>query len=349
MPPTNNTILDASDLTVRYPTRWGLGKRAAAAVEGVSFSIRPGQTLGLIGESGSGKTTIGRAALRLVPGATVQGQVIFAGQDLLAASPRQLRSLRRRMQIIFQDAGKSLNPRLTTRNAIEEPLITYRLVARRQRPTRVGQLLERVGLPASFAARYPHELSGGQQQRVAIARALATQPDLIVCDEPASALDVSVQAQILDLLKDLQADLGLSYLFISHDLAVINHMADRTAVLFRGRLVEAGPTADLLNGEAAHPYTQMLLACALRQSNGPVDRPWPEEDKPTGCAFHRQCPHTRAAAATHPPQQRETVVTLRGSFDVVHRCAREQPHLAAQPGRPGHLHACLLRQAPTDA
>ena len=253
------------------------------------------------------------------------------------------------MQVIFQDGGHSLNPRLTARTAIEEPLITHRLVVRRHRHTRVGQLLERVGLAPSLAARYPHELSGGQQQRVAIARALATQPDLIVCDEPSSALDVSVQAQVLDLLTDLQAELGLSYLFISHDLAVINHMADRTAVLFRGRLVEAGPTADLLNGQALHPYTQMLLACASPQSKTPVDKPWPDEDQPTGCAWHRQCPYTRAAAAARPPQQRETVVTSRGAFDVVHRCAQEQPHLGAVPGRPEHLHACLLRRGPADA
>ena len=343
MSATDNAILNVSDLTVRYPTRWGLGKTPAPAVEGVSFSLAPGQTLGLIGESGSGKTTIGRAVLRLVPGADIDGQVLFADQDVLALSPRRLRSLRPRMQIIFQDGGKSLNPHLTVRNAVEEPLIAHRLVGPRQRPARVGQLLQQVGLPTNFAGRYPHELSGGQQQRVAIARALAAQPDLIVCDEPASALDVSVQAQILDLLKDLQADLGLSYLFISHDLAVIDHMAHRTAVLFRGRLVELGPTADLIDGEAQHPYTQMLLAQASRPPKGPVDPPWPEDDEPTGCPFHRQCSLTRAAADKRPAKQRETVVTSRGSFDVVHRCARERPDLETVPGRPDHLHACLLQ------
>jgi ABC-type oligopeptide transport system ATPase subunit len=259
--PAAEALLDVRDLRVEFPIRSGLLQRTTRtvnAVDGVSFSIRPGECFGLVGESGCGKTTVGRAILRLIPAAS--GSVTFAGQDVLAASPRDLLALRRQMQIIFQDPGGSLNPRMRVETLIAEPIIIHRLASSRDDIRhRVESILQRCGMPASAADRYPHEFSGGQRQRLGIARALAVQPRFIVCDEPTSALDVSVQAQILNLLKDLGRDLQLSYLFISHDMAVVRHMCDRIAVMNQGRIVELGDR-DQITTSPTHPYTQTLLA-----------------------------------------------------------------------------------------
>ncbi len=250
-------------LDVRFAHKPGArstGKRAIRAVSDVSFSVGRGETLGLVGESGCGKTTTGRAVLRLVHASA--GSVTFDDVDVLRARGASLRRLRRRMQIVFQDPAGSLNGRMRVGAMLEEPLQVHGLCkTRADRRARVGQLLERCGMPPSAADRYPHEFSGGQRQRIAIARAIALEPDFIVCDEPTSALDVSVQAQILNLLKDLQRDLGMSYLFISHDMAVIDHMCGRVAVMLKGEIVESGDRAQIMSAPA-HPYTRKLLDAA---------------------------------------------------------------------------------------
>lgn len=235
------------------------------AVDGVSFDLGRAQTLGLVGESGSGKTTVGRAMLRLIHPSvgTVTGDVRFGSRDVLAASPGDLRKLRRSMQIVFQDPAGSLNPRMRIREIIGEPLGVHGIVPRANIESEVHALLERCGMPASAADRYPHEFSGGQRQRIGIARALAVRPDFIVCDEPTSALDVSIQSQIINLLKQLQADLGISYLFISHDMAVVRHMCSRIAVMTGGRIVEMGDRDQVLY-DPQHDYTKRLLAAVPR-------------------------------------------------------------------------------------
>ncbi len=254
-------LLTVRDLRVEFPVLTGLLQRTTStvkAVDGVSFDLARGETLGLVGESGSGKTTVGRAVLRLV--APTSGSVLFEGEDVLAAPPTRLRTLRRNMQIVFQDPGSSLNPRMRVADAIAEPLHVHNIVASGPAARAMtAQLLDRCGMPASAMDRYPHEFSGGQRQRIAIARALALNPRLIVCDEPTSALDVSIQAQLLNLLMDLQRDLGLSYLFISHDMGVIRHMCRRVAVMYQGQVVESGPRDEVLSNPQ-HPYTQRLLA-----------------------------------------------------------------------------------------
>ncbi len=233
------------------------------AVDGVSFAVEEGTTTGLVGESGSGKTTIGRALLKLIPGtATTTGQVIFAGRETLALSEREFRPLRRQIQMIFQDPFNSLDPRQRVASIIAEPLeIHCRELSKRDRTVRVAELLTQVGLPVEAMNRYPHEFSGGQRQRIGIARALAAQPRFIVCDEPVSALDVSVQAQIVNLLQDLQEQLGLTYLFIAHDLAVVEHISDQVLVLHEGRMVEAA-SAEAIYQNPQSEYTRSLLAAA---------------------------------------------------------------------------------------
>ncbi len=252
-------ILEVKDLQVHFPIRRGLLQRTVGhvkTVDGVSFTLNRGETLGLVGESGCGKTTAGRALLRLIP--ATGGTANFDGQDIFSLAPEAMRMLRRRIQIIFQDPGGSLNPRMRVGNIIGEPLLVHGLATGDQLRSRVEELLVRCGLWKQAADRYPHEFSGGQRQRIGIARALALDPDLIVCDEPTSALDVSIQSQILNLLKDLQDERGLSYLFISHDMAVIHHICHRIAVMREGRIVEMG-TRDEVIRSPKQAYTKELL------------------------------------------------------------------------------------------
>jgi oligopeptide transport system ATP-binding protein len=258
-PPT--PILNVRDLQVHFPIRSGLLQRATGfvkAVDGVSFDIAKGETLGLVGESGCGKTTVGRAILRLIP--PTGGVVEFEGRDMIHARGATLKSLRRDMQIVFQDPGSSLNPRMRVGAILGEPLLVHGLVTdKSQLRARVEELLVRCGMPKAAADRYPHEFSGGQRQRIGIARALSLNPKFIVCDEPTSALDVSIQAQIINLLTDLQKEFGLSFLFISHDMSVIQHVCRRIAVMYKGKIVEMG-TRDQILQAPTHPYTQSLLS-----------------------------------------------------------------------------------------
>ena len=254
-------LLEVKDLRVWFPVLGGLMRRKVddiKAVDGVSFSVEAGQTVGLVGESGSGKTTVGRALLKLIK--ATSGSVFFDGKDVLAMGEGQFRPLRSEMQMIFQDPFGSLNPRLTCGDIIGEALeIHFKKMPRQDRAGRVAELLLQVGLKPEMAGRYPHEFSGGQRQRIGIARALAVKPRFIVCDEPVSALDVSVQGQIVNLLKDLQQELGISYLFIAHDLAVVEHISDYVLVMHRGKIVEAAPAASIYENPQ-HEYTKTLLA-----------------------------------------------------------------------------------------
>ncbi len=252
-------LLEVENLSVTFPARDGIVR----AVEDVNFVVEQGTTVGLVGESGSGKTTIGRALLKLTPAAaTVSGQISFDGCDVLPLRERDFRPVRRQIQMIFQDPFNSLNPRQRVESIIAEPLeIHCKEMSRADRRRRVGELLDQVGLPRAASSRYPHEFSGGQRQRIGIARALAARPKFIVCDEPVSALDVSVQAQIVNLLQDLQEQLGLTYLFIAHDLAVVEHISDYVLVMYHGRIVESAP-ADAIYAHPQHEYTRRLLAAA---------------------------------------------------------------------------------------
>jgi len=293
----SSPLLEVRDLVKHYKATGFLARKAppVRAVDGVSFSVGTGETLGLVGESGCGKSTVGRTILRLQD--ATAGSVSFEGRDFLALEPAALRETRRRLQIIFQDPYSSLNPRMTVGDAIAEGIQIHRLAPAAEIPGRVARLLEEVGLDPGYAARYPHEFSGGQRQRIGIARALAVEPAFIVCDEPVSALDVSVQAQVLNLLADLQARRGISYLFIAHDLAVVRQIAHRVAVMYLGRIVETGPTEDVL-ARPAHPYTKALLSAVPVPDPDtqrlrivlPGDPPSPS-NPPSGCPFHPRCPH----------------------------------------------------------
>ncbi|RPG17663.1 MAG: ABC transporter ATP-binding protein [Phycisphaera sp. TMED9] len=266
VPPTTSTeksaapLLSVRDLKTHFPVKRGIFQRTVdhvRAVDGVSFDLAPGETLGLVGESGCGKTTVGRTVLRLIP--ATSGEVIFDDKPVFQQSAVDLRALRREMQIIFQDPGGSLNPRMRVGRLVGEPLMVHGLAKGDELQYRVEQLLERCGLWKQAADRYPHEFSGGQRQRIGIARALAVEPRLIVCDEPTSALDVSIQSQILNLLDDLQDEFGLSYLFISHDMAVVHHVCDRIAVMYNGKIVEVGPRDQVIH-DPQHEYTKALLS-----------------------------------------------------------------------------------------
>ncbi|SFH67558.1 ABC transporter ATP-binding protein [Albimonas pacifica] len=312
--PTAETLLRVQNLSVHFPIHKGLLRRqvgAVQAVDEVSFDVLKGETLGLVGESGCGKSTTGRAILRLTP--ITQGRVILDGEDITHIEGETLRQRRRKMQMIFQDPQASLNPRMNVSGIISEPLVEHRSLSRKQMQERVYELMDAVGLRRSFANRYPHEFSGGQRQRIGIARALALDPGFIVCDEPIAALDVSIQAQVVNLLEELQQRLGLTYLFISHDLSMVRHMATRVAVMYLGRMVELAPREKLYS-VPRHPYTQALLSAvpepdprreATRQRiilTGDVPSP---ANPPSGCRFRTRCPHAFDRCAVETPAFRK--------------------------------------------
>jgi peptide/nickel transport system ATP-binding protein len=314
-------LLEVDQLDVRHVTKNG----ELRAVDKVSFAIRPGETLGLVGESGCGKSTLAKAIVRLIE--PRDGSILLRGTDITHLSPRELRPHRRHMQMVFQDPGGSLDPRQRVGRILDEPLAFYRMGGPRERADRVRALMEQVGLRPETANRFPHEFSGGQRQRIAIARALALNPSLIVCDEPVSALDVSLQAQVLNLLLDLQRDRSVAYLFISHDLSVVQYLADRVAVMYLGRIVEMAPPHELWK-RPAHPYTQALIRSVPQMDPaksriadkelvaGDLPNPFAP---PSGCRFHTRCP---------------------SAFD---KCRQVQPELNLVA--PGHAVACHLHSA----
>lgn len=317
------SLLEVNDLKMHFPVREGLFLRASKfnrAVDGVNLHVAPGETLGLVGESGCGKSTLGRCITRLYQ--PTGGEIRFRDQDISHMRNRDLLPLRRDIQMIFQDPLESLNARHTVGEILEEPLIIHKMGNRQERQKRVAELLNQVGLPARSVTRYPFEFSGGQRQRIGIARAIALKPSLIVCDEPVSALDVSIQSQILNLLVELQQELNLAYLFIAHDLAVVKHISDRIAIMYLGRIVESGP-GEALYRNPQHPYTQSLISAI------PVPDPHQKSQRillkgdvpspinpPSGCRFHTRCP-------------RATEI-----------CKEQEPVLAAQAGTGGIETAC---------
>ncbi len=320
---SDEPLLRVRDVKTHFPVRGGLLGRVRGhvkAVDGVSFDVRRGETLGLVGESGCGKSTLGRTLLRLVE--PTAGSIQFEGRELTGLSQRELRPLRRRMQLVFQDPYASLNPRLTVRDILGEPFAIHGLERGREREEKVATLLEWMGLPREALDRQPHEFSGGQRQRIGIARAIALRPDLIIADEPISALDVSIQAQIVNLLVDLQRELGLTYVFIAHDLKIVEYVSTRVAVMYLGRIVELADAADLYRAPR-HPYTQALLsAVPVPDPDHPRARILLKGDVPSplapppGCAFHPRCPH------------------------AMERCRRESPPLYTLDN--GHTAACFL-------
>lgn len=300
-------LLRVSGLSKHFPARRGKG--VIRAVDGVSLVLDVGETLAIVGESGCGKSTLGRTILRLIE--PTAGRIAFNGADLIALRPRALRAMRREMQMIFQDPFASLDPRLKVGAIVAEPLAIHRIGDRADRRKAALELLETVGLEAEAAARYPHEFSGGERQRIGIARALALRPRLIIADEPVSALDVSIQSQILNLLVELKQRFGLSYIFISHDLAVVEHMADTVAVMYLGRIVETAAAGDLF-ARPGHPYTEALISAVPRPDPGHRGRrialrgemPNPEFP-PSGCPFHPRCPKVMDICRTTPPPERD--------------------------------------------
>ena len=324
---SEKTLLKVNNLKTHFPIRKGLFARTHAwvkAVDGVSFSIESGKTLGLVGESGCGKTTVGRTLLRLIP--ATDGEVFFEGSDVFNVSGREMRQLRRNMQLIFQDPFGSLNPRMTVGNIVGEALTVHKIASGKKRREQVEQLLERVGLSKQYINRYPHEFSGGQRQRIGIARALALNPKFIVCDEAVSALDVSIQSQIINLLQDLQDELGLTYLFIAHDLAVVEHISDYLAVMYLGKIVEYAKAEDVY-AAPKHPYTIALMS-AIPQPDphgkrkrivlqGEVPSP---VNPPSGCPFHPRC------------------------HMAIDRCKKDTPQLTPKTNNPNHLASCWVTE-----
>ena len=328
MSENNQALVEVQDLRVHFPVDGGkLIKRRIGhikAVDGISFRIDRGQTLGLVGESGSGKTTTGQALLQIER--PTSGKVFFEGIDITQTAKKGIRRLRRRMQMIFQDPFDSLNPRMKVRSIVGEPLIVHKIPKNRgEYREQVAELLQLVGLDPEMGQRYPHEFSGGQRQRIGVARALALRPSFIVCDEPVSALDVSIQAQIINLLEELQEQFNLTYLFIAHDLSVVRHISDRIAVMYLGKIVEIADRMDLYHNPL-HPYTQTLLSAV------PIPNPSIEHqrehvaisgeipsplDTPTGCRFHPRCNLAEADCAVIEPEMKEVT--------------------------PGHVVTCLLR------
>jgi len=318
-------LLEITDLVKHYPVRSGVLRRSVGtvhAVDGVSFSVGVGETLGLVGESGCGKSTVARSVLRLVEPSS--GSIRLDGEDITHLSKAEMRPHRRSMQIVFQDPFASLNPRMTAGDIVGEPLSVHGLASGREKQQRVAKLFEQVGLRPDQMRNFPHQFSGGQRQRICIARALALGPRLIVCDEPVSALDVSIQAQVINLLIDLQREHGFSYLFIAHDLAVVAHISHRVAVMYLGRIVEIADKTELFRNPR-HPYTQALLA-SVPIANPRVKRLKPLVDgdvpspvnPPSGCAFHTRCRY------------------------AIERCKMERPALG--DAGPGHQVACLLNE-----
>jgi oligopeptide transport system ATP-binding protein len=321
--PAPANLLEVRGLKKHFPIRRGLFSRVSGyvrAVDGVDLTLRQGETLGLVGESGSGKTTTGRCILRLIE--PTGGTVMFDGVDLLSLSPSQMRRMRRQIQVIFQDPYSSLNPRMRVGTIVGEPLAIHKIAKGAEREHRVADLLCKVGLDPIVMRRYPHEFSGGQRQRIGIARALALNPKLIICDEPVSALDVSVQAQVVNLLMDLQEEYSLTYLFIAHDLSVVEHISDRVAVMYLGKIVEVAE-AERLYRDPQHPYTRALLSAVPVPDPEAVstrialkgELPSPA-NPPSGCAFHPRCPV------------------------AVEVCPRLEPQLLDSDG--GHLASCHL-------
>jgi oligopeptide transport system ATP-binding protein len=313
MPEPHKALLEAVNIVKHFPIKGGVFLKeiaAVKAVDGVSLTIQEGETVGLVGESGCGKTTFGRAILRLEE--PTSGEIYFEGQSILAYDKKKMQALRKKMQIIFQDPFSSLNPRKTVAHIIGEPLLVHGVRSRKQREERVLELLTVVGLRKEHMRRYPHQFSGGQRQRIGVARALALNPKLIVCDEAVSALDVSIQAQVINLLKDLQDDFGLTYLFISHDLSVVEHVSDRVAVMYLGKIVEFAPSKALYQ-KPSHPYSQALLSAvplpdpALTRDariilKGDVPSPI---DPPPGCSFHPRCLYAKDICSRSQPELKE--------------------------------------------
>lgn len=303
----DRVLLSLVDVVKHYGVRAG-GRRLVRAVDGVSLDVHRGETFSLVGETGCGKTTLARCILRLTD--VTSGRIVFDGTDVTNLSRDELRPLRRRVQAVFQDPYGSLNPRHRVGAIIAEPLVVHGIGDRAERSRRVGELMELVGLDPAHHRRHPAEFSGGQRQRISIARALALKPDLVVCDEPVSALDVSIRAQILNLLADLQKELALTYFFISHDLSVVRHVSDRVAVMYLGRIVEIAPAADLFNAPR-HPYTRALLDAVPPPDPDAADAVFGEGlsgdppspiDPPSGCRFHPRCPRVQGLCAREEPQ-----------------------------------------------
>lgn len=342
-------LLEVRDLKTHFPIKRGLLQRVVGyvkAVDGVSFTLDAGKTLGLVGESGCGKTTVGRTILRLIP--ATSGQVLYRGNDFFAYEGEELRRLRRHMQIIFQDPVSSLNPRMTVGSIIGEPIVVHGIAKGAEKDELVASLLSRVGLDPSFASRYPHEFSGGQRQRIGIARALALSPDFIVCDEPVSALDVSIQSQILNLLDDLQRERNIAFLFIAHNLAVVEHFSDEVAVMYLGRIVEKADSTELYRNPK-HPYTVALLSAVPEPDPRPRRQrivlagevPSPS-NPPTGCAFHPRCPLARSAAKDAEAKDTTTINSGGETVRVLRKCVEQAPPLERKSGAPGHVAACWV-------